>query len=104
MAFARKLLLPFGVFNRFDMRHIYTYYVYMKNITLVVDERILKKVRKVALDRDTTVNAMVREYFIRLTRQDEEKEKARRRILEMIGTFDCEIGHMPTREERNDRR
>lgn len=33
------------------------------NITLSVDEEIVKKVRKMAIDRDTTLTAMVRDYL-----------------------------------------
>ena len=33
------------------------------NITLSVDEEIVKKVRKIAVDKDTTLTAMVREYL-----------------------------------------
>ena len=33
------------------------------NITLSIDEEIVKKVRKIAVDRDTTLTAMVRDYL-----------------------------------------
>jgi hypothetical protein len=35
----------------------------MTNITLSVDEQIVKKVRKIAIDQNTTLTAMVREYL-----------------------------------------
>ena len=35
----------------------------MPNITLSVNEEIIKKVRKIAVDRNTTLTAMVREYL-----------------------------------------
>ena len=47
----------------------YTYYVddghggWAVNITLSIDEEIVKKVRKVAVDKDTTLTAMVRDYL-----------------------------------------
>lgn len=75
----------------------------MKNLTLSVDERVLKEARRAALNRDTTVNAMVREFLDSVTTQDRKREKARRQILAMIGTFDCKIGRLPGREERNAR-
>ena len=40
------------------------------NITLSIDEQIVKKVRKIALDRDTTLNAMVREYLTSVAESD----------------------------------
>ena len=33
------------------------------NITLNIDEEIVKKVRKIAIDKDTTLTAMVRNYL-----------------------------------------
>ena len=33
------------------------------NITLNIDEDIVEKVRKIAIDKDTTLTAMVREYL-----------------------------------------
>ncbi len=40
------------------------------NITLSIDEQIVKKVRKIAIDRDTTLNAMVREYLTSVAESD----------------------------------
>ena len=40
------------------------------NITLSIDETIVKKVRKIAVDRDTTLNAMVREYLTSVAESD----------------------------------
>lgn len=40
------------------------------NITLSIDEAIVKKVRKIAIDRDTTLNAMVREYLTSVAESD----------------------------------
>lgn len=40
------------------------------NITLSIDEAIVKKVRKIAIDRDTTLNAMVREFLISVAESD----------------------------------
>ena len=36
------------------------------NITLSIDEEIMKKVRKIAIDKDTTLTAMVRDYLTRV--------------------------------------
>lgn len=40
------------------------------NITLSIDEAIVKRVRKIAIDRDTTLNAMVREYLTSVAESD----------------------------------
>ena len=35
----------------------------MTNLTLAIDETILRKARKAAIDRDTTVTALVRDFL-----------------------------------------
>jgi hypothetical protein len=40
------------------------------NITLSVDEDVVKKVRKIAIDRDTTLAAMVREFLRSVAESD----------------------------------
>jgi hypothetical protein len=49
----------------------------VKNITLAVDEVTLKQARRIAVERDTTVNGLVRDFLKRLA--GEEAAKARRR-------------------------
>ena len=49
----------------------------MSNITLSVDDEIIKKVRKIAIDKNTTLTAMVREYLKSIAERDQiEKEQA----------------------------
>lgn len=40
----------------------FPYYGYM-NVTLTLDDELVKKVRKIAVDADTTLTGMVREYL-----------------------------------------
>ena len=40
------------------------------NITLSIDEDVVKKVRKVAIDKDTTLTAMVRDYLMSVAESD----------------------------------
>ena len=40
------------------------------NITLNIDEDIVKKVRKIAINKDTTLTAMVREYLTWVAKGD----------------------------------
>lgn len=76
----------------------------MKNITLSIDDELYERSRVIAAQRKTTVTGLVRDYLRGLSNQEKRRERARREILKMIGTFDCKIGRMPTREERNARR
>ncbi len=48
----------------------------MPNITLRIDEEIVRKVRKIAVERNTTLAAMVREYLGQVAQRDT-VEKAR---------------------------
>ena len=40
------------------------------NITLSIDEDIMKKVRKIAIDKNTTLTAMVRDYLTAVANND----------------------------------
>ncbi len=40
------------------------------NITLSIDEDIMKKVRKIAIDKNTTLTAMVRDYLTAVADND----------------------------------
>ena len=56
----------------------------MKNITLTVDEDVLEKVRVVAAQNRTSVNAMVREYLTEIAGRDEKLAKARHGLLQLM--------------------
>jgi len=55
----------------------FTYYGYM-NITLSLPEELVKRVRKIAVDRDTTLTGLVREYLNELARQEATAGRKRR--------------------------
>ena len=54
----------------------------MPNITLSVDEATIKKVRKVAVDRGTTLAAMVRDYLTSVAASEDQDRCQRLRDLE----------------------
>ncbi|HVT23913.1 MAG TPA: hypothetical protein VHD95_04745 [Rhizomicrobium sp.] len=64
----------------------------MKNLTLAVEEEILESVRKVAANRGTTINAMVREHLTRIATEDDKAARARERLLELSRTSPAEVG------------
>ena len=45
------------------------------NITLKIDEEIVKKVRKIAIDKNTTLAQMVRDFLTRVAHSDEAARK-----------------------------
>jgi hypothetical protein len=64
----------------------------MKNITLAVDEGLLNKMRDLAAQRGTTVNALVREHFEQLTRNEERRREAIRELREMSERSEARLG------------
>jgi hypothetical protein len=64
----------------------------MKNITLAIEERVLKTAREYAKKRGTTLNALVREHLASLVREDERIEEARRGLLELIDKSTARMG------------
>ena len=55
----------------------------MANLTIVVDEEILKKARIRALEDGTSVNALIREYLESYAGKRQEREKAVQQVLEL---------------------
>lgn len=64
----------------------------MRNITLSVDDEVLRRARRYAAERETTVNAMVRDYLTRITDFEDRAAKARQRLLELAAASEAEIG------------
>lgn len=53
----------------------------MANLTLAIEDQLLRQARKLAIDRDTTVNQMVREFLEAAVRQASSRKQARTRLL-----------------------
>jgi hypothetical protein len=64
----------------------------MKNITLAIDEDVLKAARKYAAKHNTTVNGMVREYLMRLATFEERAAKAREELVRLSETSEGRLG------------
>lgn len=58
----------------------------MRNITLSIDDEILDKVRIVAAQKRTTVNAMVRNFLSEVAGRDEKQAEARKELLRLMET------------------
>ena len=58
----------------------------MKNITLAIEDEVLDKVRIVAAEKKTTVNALVREFLADLAGRDERLAEARKQLLRLMDT------------------
>ena len=74
----------------------------MSNITVAVEDEVLREAQKLAAEKQTTVDALVREFLEALTQaertaEDEAHAQARGEILRMLGSFDVKVGPTPTR-------
>ena len=73
----------------------------MSNITLSVDEEVIKKVRKIAVDKNTTLTAMVREFLQSVADSDAaEKKQAIKKLQQSFQGLSREMGTRPwTRDD-----
>lgn len=55
----------------------------MKNVTLSLDEATLRDARRIAAERSTSVNALIREFLDQLTARESRAHKARQRIVKL---------------------
>lgn len=78
----------------------------MTNLTLAIDETILRNARKAALDRDTTVTALVRDFLTELSAaQAQENEIYAAELARAFKENQVHIGPRTwTREQLHERR
>ena len=76
----------------------------MKNITLAVPEDTLREVRKVAAERETTVNAMVREYLEHLAAHKKRRARLKRDVEAFAKKSGAVVGEVTwSREDVHER-
>jgi hypothetical protein len=63
-----------------------------QNFTLVIEEDLLREARKIALDQQTSVNQMVREYLAALVEVPNRRRLARARLRKAFETGLVEVG------------
>lgn len=72
----------------------------MPNITLSVDDRIIKKVRKIAIEKNTSLTAMVRAYLEQVATRDEvEKQKTLTDLQQSFSSLSRDMGERSWRRE-----
>jgi len=57
-----------------------------KNITMAIDQDLLKKAKKIAVDKNTTVSGLIRSYLNNLVEQEEKNKDEI--ISELTNIFD----------------
>jgi hypothetical protein len=76
-----------------------------QNLTLVVEEDLLLAARKIALDRGTSVNQLVREFLAGLMEEPSRRDLARARLKKAMETGLVEIGERTwARDDLHERR
>ncbi|HEY1273053.1 MAG TPA: hypothetical protein VGF08_13755 [Terriglobales bacterium] len=76
----------------------------MKNITLSVDDEVLAGARRHAAERNSTVNALVREYLTNLAQHQDRARRARVRLRQLSKQSRGRLGKKTwTREDLHDR-
>ncbi len=63
-----------------------------RNLTLTLDEELLRAARKVAIDRNTSVNQMVRDYLERVVQETDQRQTALARLDEIFRTERIQVG------------
>lgn len=77
----------------------------MSNITLSVDDEVIRKVRKIAIDKNTTLTQMVRDFLTSVaTRGVAQRMRAVRRLETSFEEFGRDMGKRDwSREELHER-
>jgi len=76
----------------------------MKNVTIALDEVTLREARRIAAERSTSLNALIRDFLERLNQRESHSRTARRRIAELCRNSKAEVGERRwTRDELHDR-
>jgi predicted transcriptional regulator len=75
-----------------------------KNVTLTLDDKLLRAARKIAVDRDTSVNNLVREYLTDLVQRADKQQSALEEIREIFRTTRARMGPITwTRDDLHER-
>ena len=72
------------------------------NVTLTLDDRLVKQIRKIAVERDTTLTGLVRAYLQDLAAQESTADKVRRdqdRFLEISDRLKIPMGKRTWKRE-----
>jgi predicted transcriptional regulator len=76
----------------------------MKNITLSVDDNVLAAVRRLAGERNSTVNALVREYLTNLAAHEDRAKRARACLRQLSAQSRGRLGKKSwSRDDLHDR-
>lgn len=79
--------------------------VFMANITMTLDDELIKKVKKIAVEKNTTLTGLVRNYLKQTARREEQRTEEI--VAELYRTMNDNSFHIGsaewTREELHER-
>ena len=76
----------------------------MKNITLSVEDEVLAIVRRYAFERNSSVNALVREYLTNIAQHQDRARRARARLRQLSKKSEGQLGKKAwTRDDLHER-
>ena len=77
----------------------------MSNITMTIDDQLLKKARKLALEKNTSLTSLIRRFLKTLVMKEERnKEDSLARLQKIWGSGQCVVGPVHwTRDDLHDR-
>ncbi len=77
----------------------------MANVTMTLDDEIIKKVKKIAVEKNTTLTGIIRDYLTRLAkREDQRTEEVIDELSAVMNGGKVKIGKITwTRDELHER-
>lgn len=64
-----------------------------KNVTMAIDADLLRKARKIAVDKDMTVTGLIRNYLENLVEQEgKSKKETISELVELLDRSNAEVG------------
>ena len=77
----------------------------MSNITMTLDDETIKKVKKIAIEKNTTLTGLVRDYLTGIAkREDQRVVEVITQLTVLMNSPDIEIGKITwTRDELHER-
>lgn len=77
----------------------------MANVTMTLDDEIIKKVKKIAVEKNTTLTGIIRDYLTRLAkREDQRTEEIIKELSAIMNSGEIKIGRITwNRDELHER-
>ena len=77
----------------------------MSNITMTLDDEVIKKVKRIAVEKNTTLTGLVRDYLTGIARrEDQRREEVIAQLSEIMNSSNMEVGEITwTRDDLHER-